>query len=67
MKQIIGFILNAILCRKINVELDQTMRNSIKVRMARLRKKLVDVGAEGLVIESIRTVGYQLLVRVEVN
>ena len=51
----------------LNVELDDTMRNSIKVRIARLRKKLVDVGAEGLVIEAIRSIGYQLLVRVEVN
>jgi DNA-binding response OmpR family regulator len=51
----------------LNVELDETMRNSIKVRIARLRKKLLDVGAEGLVIESIRSIGYQLLVRVEVS
>jgi len=49
----------------LNVELDDTMRNSIKVRIARLRKKLVDVGAEGLVIEAIRSIGYQLLVPVE--
>jgi DNA-binding response OmpR family regulator len=50
----------------LNVELNETMRNSIKVRIARLRKKLVDVGAEGLVIEAIRSIGYQLLVFVEV-
>ena len=50
----------------LSVELDETMRNSIKVRIARLRKKLVDVGADGLVIESIRSIGYQLLIRVEV-
>ena len=50
----------------LNVVLDETMRNSIKVRMTRLRKKLADVGAEGLVIESIRSIGYQLLVHIEV-
>ena len=48
------------------VEPDETMKSSISVRIARLRKKLVDVGAEGVVIESIRNVGYQLLVHIEV-
>jgi DNA-binding response OmpR family regulator len=42
------------------------MKSSISVRIARLRKKLVDVGAEGVVIESIRNVGYQLLVHISV-
>lgn len=50
----------------LGVEADETMKNSIAVRIARLRKKLMDLGAEGLVIESIRNVGYQLLVHVEV-
>ena len=47
-------------------EADETMKNSIAVRVGRLRKKLMDLGAEGVVIESIRNVGYQLLVHVEV-
>jgi DNA-binding response OmpR family regulator len=47
-------------------EADETMKNSIAVRIGRLRKKLMDLGAEGVVIESIRNVGYQLLVHVEV-
>jgi DNA-binding response OmpR family regulator len=50
----------------LGVEPDETMKSSISVRIARLRKKLVDVGAEGVVIESIRNVGYQLLVHIEV-
>lgn len=50
----------------LGVDADETMRNSIAVRIARLRKKLVDLGAEGVVIESIRNVGYQLLVYVEI-
>lgn len=48
------------------VEADATMKSSISVRIARLRKKLVDVGADGVVIESIRNIGYQLLVHIEV-
>lgn len=51
----------------LDVEADETMKASISVRIARLRKKLVDAGAQGLVIESIRNVGYQLLVHIEVN
>lgn len=45
---------------------DESMKSNIAVRMTRLRKKLMDVGADGVVIESIRNVGYQLLVHVEV-
>jgi len=50
----------------LGVVADETMKSSIAVRMTRLRKKLMDMGAEGVVIESIRNVGYQLLVHVEV-
>jgi DNA-binding response OmpR family regulator len=50
----------------LGVVADETMKSSISVRIARLRKKLVDVGAEGAVIESIRNVGYQLLVHISV-
>lgn len=50
----------------LGVEADETMKNSIAVRIARLRKKLIDLGAEGVVLESIRNIGYQLLIYVEV-
>lgn len=50
----------------LGVVADETMKSSIAVRMTRLRKKLMDLGAEGVVIESIRNVGYQLLVHVEI-
>jgi len=50
----------------LDVNADETLKNSIAVRMTRLRKKLMDLGAEGVVIESIRNVGYQLLVHVQV-
>lgn len=46
---------------------DETMKASIAVRITRLRKKLIDVGAEGFVIESIRNVGYQLLLHIEIE
>ena len=49
------------------VKADDAMKASISVRIARLRKKLVDLGAEGLVIESIRNVGYQLLIHIEIT
>ena len=44
----------------------ETMKNSIAVRIARLRKKLIDLGAAGGVFESIRNIGYQMLVYVEI-
>ena len=50
----------------LGVEADETMKNSIAVRIARLRKKLIDLGADGVVIESIRNVGYQLLIYVQI-
>jgi DNA-binding response OmpR family regulator len=36
------------------------------VRMARLRKKLNDAGAEGVAIEAIRQFGYQLVTPIEI-
>ena len=51
----------------LGVVADETMKASISVRIARLRKKLIDVGAEGFVIESIRNVGYQLLLHIEIE
>lgn len=49
-----------------NVQVDDAMKASIAMRIVRLRKKLIDAGAEGVVIESIRNVGYQILVHIEI-
>lgn len=51
----------------LEVPVNETMKDSIVMRIVRLRKKLADAGADGIVIEAIRNVGYQLLVHVEVN
>ena len=51
----------------LEIQLDDTMKSSITVRIARLRKKLVDTGAQGMVIESIRNVGYQIVAYVEIT
>ncbi len=50
-----------------DIQMDETMKASIAMRIARLRKKLSDIGADGIVIESIRNVGYQILVQIEVG
>ena len=50
----------------LEVSVDETMKSSIVMRIVRLRKKLSDAGAEGIVIEAIRNVGYQLLLHLEV-
>jgi DNA-binding response OmpR family regulator len=51
----------------LEIQVDETMKASIAMRIVRLRKKLADAGAKGLVIEAIRNMGYQLLVHIEVN
>lgn len=51
----------------LGVDIDEAMKNSISVRMTRLRKKLNEAGADGLVIESIRNIGYQLLINIEIS
>lgn len=51
----------------LEVEVDETMKASIAMRIVRLRKKLLDAGAQGVVIESIRNIGYQILVHIEIN
>jgi DNA-binding response OmpR family regulator len=45
---------------------DEAFKSSLAVRMVRLRKKLSEAGAPGIVIEAIRQFGYQLVVNVEV-
>jgi len=47
--------------------MDDSMKSSIAMRIARLRKKLSDAGVEGIVIESIRNFGYQILHDVELG
>lgn len=50
----------------LEAEVDESFKSSLAVRMVRLRKKLTDAGAEGLVIESLRNIGYQLTTRIEI-
>lgn len=50
----------------LDTEVDESFKASLAVRMVRLRKKLIDAGAEGIVIESLRSVGYQLTTHVEI-
>lgn len=50
----------------LDAEFDDSFKSSLAVRMVRLRKKLMDVGAEGGVIESLRNIGYQLNAHIEI-
>jgi DNA-binding response OmpR family regulator len=50
----------------LDVEVDESFKASLAVRMVRLRKKLSDAGAEGTPIEAIRQFGYQLITHVEI-
>lgn len=50
----------------LDAQVDESFKSSLAVRMVRLRKKLTDAGAEGLVIESLRNIGYQLTTRIEI-
>lgn len=50
----------------LDAEVDDSFKSSLAVRMVRLRKKLTDAGAEGLVIESLRNIGYQLTTHIEI-
>ena len=50
----------------LGLEVDESFKSSLAVRMVRLRKKLTDAGAEGLVIESLRNIGYQLTTRIDI-
>ena len=45
-------------------DLSERFQSNLAVRMARLRKKLIQVGATGMPIQSLPNVGYQLLVKV---
>lgn len=50
----------------LDAEVDESFKASLAVRMVRLRKKLIDAGAEGAVIESLRNIGYQLTTHIEI-
>jgi DNA-binding response OmpR family regulator len=50
----------------LDAEVDESFKSSLAVRMVRLRKKLTDAGAEGLVIESLRNIGYQLTTHIDI-
>jgi DNA-binding response OmpR family regulator len=50
----------------LDAEVDESFKSSLAVRMVRLRKKLTDAGAEGLVIESLRNIGYQLITHIDI-
>lgn len=46
--------------------MDEASKSSLEVRIVRLRKKLMAVGADKDCISNIRNVGYQLCVPVEI-
>ena len=50
----------------LDAEVDESFKASLAVRMVRLRKKLIDAGAEGVVIDSLRNIGYQLTTHIEI-
>jgi DNA-binding response OmpR family regulator len=50
----------------LHMDLDEAFKASLAVRMVRLRKKLMDAGAQGTVIESLRNVGYQITIHIEI-
>jgi DNA-binding response OmpR family regulator len=50
----------------LDVEVDESFKASLAVRMVRLRKKLTDAGVTGTPIEAIRQFGYQLVAPVEI-
>ena len=49
------------------IVLTLAQKSNIQVRMARLRKKLHESGAEGAVIQAISNVGYQFFDRLDVR
>jgi DNA-binding response OmpR family regulator len=50
----------------LGLEMDGLNKASLEVRIVRLRKKMVEAGAPSNVIESIRNVGYQLSVPIQI-
>lgn len=54
------------LMQTLGLSLDDASKSSLEVRIVRLRKKLMAVGADKNCISNIRNVGYQLCVPVEI-
>lgn len=54
------------LMQTLGLSMDDTTKSSLEVRIVRLRKKLMAVGAEKNCISNIRNVGYQLCVPIEI-
>ncbi|BDU58799.1 DNA-binding response regulator [Limnohabitans sp. MORI2] len=50
----------------LGAQVDEPFKASLAVRMVRLRKKLMDTGAEGVVIESLRNIGYKLTTHIQI-
>jgi DNA-binding response OmpR family regulator len=50
----------------LGMEMDGLNKASLEVRIVRLRKKMLEAGAPSSVIESIRNVGYQLSVPIQI-
>ena len=54
------------LAQVLDLDMSNLNKASLEVRIVRLRKKLQDVGTSGVVIESIRNVGYQICVSLQI-
>ena len=54
------------LAQILDLDINTLNKASLEVRIVRLRKKLQDVGTAGVVIESIRNVGYQICVSLQI-
>jgi len=50
----------------LNIDMADFNKSSLELRIVRLRKKLAQAGAQGQCLESIRSIGYQLTVPIQV-
>ena len=50
----------------LNIDMASFNKSRLEVRIFRLRKKLIEAGAQGKLLESVRSIGYQLNVPVQV-
>ena len=51
----------------LRLDLDRLNKASLEVRIVRLRKKFIDAGVTGTTIDSIRNVGYQLFIALQIS
>jgi DNA-binding response OmpR family regulator len=51
----------------LNIEITTANRSRLEVRIFRLRKKLMSAGAQGSVIEAVRSFGYQLNLLIQIT